>query len=100
MRLRRSVSAIARLTCSKTRRASGARTSIDQPRAPPPMRPGYPPSLANTRGGREAGRVGLDWRDREVSADEAVSAVSPGDRVFIGSACATPWRLVEALGRL
>lgn len=42
----------------------------------------------------------LDWRDRRVSAAEAVSAVRPGDRVFIGSACATPHSLVEALEQL
>ena len=35
--------------------------------------------------------------DREVSAAEAVSLVRPGDRVFVGSACATPRALVEAL---
>src|SRR5215472_4042185 len=40
------------------------------------------------------------WRDRLVSADEAVSIVRPGDRVFVGSACATPRGLVEALERL
>src|SRR6476469_10794838 len=41
-----------------------------------------------------------DWRDRQVTADEAVSVVRPGDTVFVGSACATPWRLVEALERV
>ena len=40
------------------------------------------------------------WRDHLVSADEAVSIVRPGDRVFVGSACATPRSLVEALERL
>ena len=40
------------------------------------------------------------WRDRLVSADEAVSIVRPGDRVFVGSACATPRSLVEALERV
>ncbi|HEX4733907.1 MAG TPA: GNAT family N-acetyltransferase [Thermoleophilaceae bacterium] len=44
--------------------------------------------------------MAFDWHDREASADEAVAAVRPGDTVFVGSACATPWRLVEALGRL
>jgi acyl-CoA hydrolase/RimJ/RimL family protein N-acetyltransferase len=39
----------------------------------------------------------LDWRDRQVSAAEAVSLVRPGVRVFVGSACATPRALVEAL---
>lgn len=38
-----------------------------------------------------------DWRGRAVSAAEAVSLVRPGDRVFVGSACATPRGLVEAL---
>jgi acyl-CoA hydrolase/GNAT superfamily N-acetyltransferase len=42
----------------------------------------------------------LDWRDRQVSAAEAVSAIRPGDKVFIGSACATPRSLVEALEQL
>lgn len=40
-----------------------------------------------------------DWRERLVSAEKAVSVVRPGDRVFIGSACATPRQLVEALER-
>jgi acyl-CoA hydrolase/RimJ/RimL family protein N-acetyltransferase len=42
----------------------------------------------------------VDWRDRQVSAAEAVSVVRPGDRVFVGSACATPRALVEALEQL
>ena len=42
----------------------------------------------------------LDWRDRQVSAAEAVSVVRPGDKVFIGSACAAPHSLVEALEQL
>lgn len=41
-----------------------------------------------------------DWRDRLVSAEEAVSIVRPGDKVFVGSACATPRSLVGALERL
>ena len=41
-----------------------------------------------------------DWHDRVVSAEEAVSVVRPGDKVFVGSACATPRSLVEALERL
>jgi acyl-CoA hydrolase/RimJ/RimL family protein N-acetyltransferase len=41
-----------------------------------------------------------DWRSRQVSAAEAVSAVRPGDHVFVGSACATPRSLVEALEQL
>jgi acyl-CoA hydrolase/RimJ/RimL family protein N-acetyltransferase len=42
----------------------------------------------------------VDWRDRQVSAAEAVSVVRPGYRVFVGSACATPRALVEALEQL
>jgi acyl-CoA hydrolase/RimJ/RimL family protein N-acetyltransferase len=41
-----------------------------------------------------------DWHERLVSADEAVSVVRPGDRVFVGSACATPRTLVGALEEL
>ncbi len=40
------------------------------------------------------------WHDRQVSALEAVSVVRPGDRVFVGSACATPRTLVDALEEL
>jgi acyl-CoA hydrolase/GNAT superfamily N-acetyltransferase len=38
-----------------------------------------------------------DWRERLGSAAGAVGAVRPGDRVFVGSACATPRRLLHAL---
>jgi acyl-CoA hydrolase/GNAT superfamily N-acetyltransferase len=41
----------------------------------------------------------LDWDSRRVSARQAVSLVRPGDRVFIGTACATPRALVEAMER-
>ena len=41
-----------------------------------------------------------DWRDRQVSATEAVSLVQAGDKVFVGSACATPRALVRALEEL
>ena len=37
---------------------------------------------------------------RSVSPADAVSLVRPGDRVFVGSACATPRTLVEALEQL
>ena len=51
-----------------------------------------------------AGSVSVEgtsgWRDRLVSAEAAVSVVRPGDQVFVGSACATPRSLVEALERL
>jgi acyl-CoA hydrolase/RimJ/RimL family protein N-acetyltransferase len=42
----------------------------------------------------------FDWRERQVSAAEAVAAVRPGDKVFVGSACATPATLVDALQEL
>ena len=41
-----------------------------------------------------------DWRERQVSAAEAISVVRPGDKVFVGSACATPRTLVGALEEL
>jgi len=43
---------------------------------------------------------GGDWKSRIVSAGEAVASIGPGSHVFVGSACATPRRLVEALERL
>lgn len=47
---------------------------------------------------RDAAQV--DWRSRLTSAAEAVSVVRPGDHVFVGSACATPRALVDALEQL
>src|SRR5215207_10019736 len=41
-----------------------------------------------------------DWRHRQVSPAEAVSVVRPGDKVFLGSGCATPRSLVDALEQL
>ncbi|HEU5214251.1 MAG TPA: GNAT family N-acetyltransferase [Gaiellaceae bacterium] len=41
-----------------------------------------------------------DWRNRLTTAAEAVSVVRPGDHVFVGSACATPRALVDALEQL
>ena len=35
--------------------------------------------------------------ERQISADEAVGLIRPGDHVFVGSACGTPRTLVEAL---
>ena len=40
-----------------------------------------------------------EWQQRQVSAAEAVAVVRPGDRVFVGSACATPRTLLDALER-
>ncbi|HSD22896.1 MAG TPA: GNAT family N-acetyltransferase [Solirubrobacterales bacterium] len=42
----------------------------------------------------------FDWHDRQASAAEAVSVVRPGDKVFIGTACATPRSLLQALEEL
>jgi acyl-CoA hydrolase/RimJ/RimL family protein N-acetyltransferase len=41
-----------------------------------------------------------DWRACVTSAAEAVATIRPGDRVFVGTACATPRTLVDALERL
>ncbi len=42
-----------------------------------------------------------DWRqkykDKLKSPDQALEILNPGDRMFIGSACGTPQRLVQAL---
>ena len=37
------------------------------------------------------------WRDRAVTAQQALAGTASGDRVFIGTACATPRTLIEAL---
>jgi len=42
----------------------------------------------------------VDWRSRAVAAEQAVQTIRPGDRVFVGSACATPRRLLRALEAL
>lgn len=41
--------------------------------------------------------VGSDWRERAVPAERAIAVIRPGDRVFVGSACATPRTLLGAL---
>ena len=40
---------------------------------------------------------GGDWRRRVASAEDAIGEIRPGDHVFVGSACATPRALLEAL---
>ena len=40
---------------------------------------------------------GPDWRERAVPAEQAITVVRPGARVFVGSACATPRTLLRAL---
>jgi acyl-CoA hydrolase/RimJ/RimL family protein N-acetyltransferase len=44
--------------------------------------------------------VASEWRSQLASAGDVVSVIRPGDHVFVGSGCATPRRLVEALERL
>lgn len=41
-----------------------------------------------------------DWRARTVSATEAVATIRSGEHVYIGTACATPRELVDALEAL
>ena len=41
-----------------------------------------------------------EWQARATSAAEAVSSIRPGDHVFVGTGCATPSTLVDALERL
>ena len=41
-----------------------------------------------------------DWRARSVTATEAVKTIRPGEHVFVGTACATPRELVDALEAL
>ena len=38
-----------------------------------------------------------DWKNRLATLEQVVAAVRPGDRVFLGSACATPRTLIRAL---
>ena len=40
-----------------------------------------------------------DYRAKLQTADEAVRAITSGDRVYIGAGCAVPHGLVEALSR-
>lgn len=44
-----------------------------------------------------------DWRikykNKIRTAQQALEAIKPGDRIFIGSACGTPQKLVQALAR-
>ena len=41
-----------------------------------------------------------DWRARAVSPTEAVATIRSGEHVYIGTACATPRELVDALEAL
>src|SRR6185436_14665058 len=46
---------------------------------------------------RTAANRSQEWRRHAVTAERAVTAIRPGDRVFVGSACATPRTLLRAL---
>ena len=50
--------------------------------------------------GTEGGSNTQEWRARAVSATEAVATIRSGEHVFIGTACATPRALVDALEAL
>jgi len=41
-----------------------------------------------------------DWRKRIVSPEQALSKIRAGDRIFVGTACATPRKLIDALKNL
>jgi acyl-CoA hydrolase len=47
-----------------------------------------------------AGAVAPDLADRTLTAEQAARLVRPGQRVFVGSACATPRTLLRALEEL
>src|SRR5919106_5043909 len=51
-------------------------------------------------GPKKAAGSGDTWEQRAVSAKQAVRNVRPGDRVFVGTACATPRTLLRALEAL
>ena len=58
------------------------------------------PAPAGPSAVRATAAMPVDWQNRAVPAAQAVRAVRPGHRVFVGSACATPRRLLEALEAL
>jgi acyl-CoA hydrolase len=43
------------------------------------------------------GSTTQEWQARATSAAEAVASIRPGTHVFVGTACATPRILVDAL---
>jgi acyl-CoA hydrolase len=49
---------------------------------------------------RRSDQAAADWRRRAVTAAEAVRSIQHGEHVFVGSACATPRRLLRALEAL
>lgn len=48
----------------------------------------------------DSNRSLVNWRDRVVPPAQALSGIRPGDRIFVGSACATPRTLVAAIKTL
>src|SRR5262245_41308658 len=82
----------------------------------PTRRDGRPASLSSSRPGgeptapsgaqhvaapsRDPQKAAGDWLSHAVAAEQAVRTIRPGDRVFVGSACATPRRLLRALEAL
>jgi acyl-CoA hydrolase/RimJ/RimL family protein N-acetyltransferase len=50
-----------------------------------------------TSGTRTAAGGDEDWRERLVSAEQAVAAIAPGSNVYVGSACGTPRTVVRLL---
>jgi len=38
-----------------------------------------------------------EWKEKITTADEAVKNIKSGDRIFVGTACATPRTLIEAV---
>src|SRR5690349_21078327 len=56
--------------------------------------------LTCLRAGAQDRSVQHDWQSRAVPVAQAVRVVRPGHHVFVGSACATPRRLLEALEAL
>jgi acyl-CoA hydrolase/RimJ/RimL family protein N-acetyltransferase len=58
------------------------------------LKTGRPPTVTSRRAVADRG---LAWRAQAITAERAVSAIRPGHRVFVGSACATPRTLLRAL---
>ncbi len=56
--------------------------------------------MENARLKIEENTILTDLKEKITTPEEALSAVRPGDHVFVGSACATPRTLIEALESL
>ena len=42
------------------------------------------------------GSIPVRYQDKFISVEQAAQIIQPGDRIFVGTACATPRRLVAA----